>query len=104
MARQQKVSINAFMPAVLVCAGNVKNGGVPADQLTAEVAEMVGLSIADCEARFKRFASNKVYKPIFDKVREKIGGEIHYQTSGAQGAPRMSEAQLDSWLNDAENL
>lgn len=104
MARQTKVSINAFMPAVLVCANNVKNGGVSADKLTAEVAEMVGLSVEDCETRFKRFSSNKAYKPIFDAVREKIGGEIHYQTSGAQGAPKMSEAQLNSWLEQAKSL
>lgn len=102
--RQAKVSINAFLPAVLVCANNVKNGGVAAEQLTAEVAEMVGLSVADCETRFKRFASNKAYKPIFDAVREKIGGEIYYQTSGAQGAPKMSEAQLNSWLEQAKSL
>lgn len=103
MARQKKVSVKDFIPAVLSVAKSVAAGDTSAHAFTSGIAAKVGLSVADCETRYKRFASNKKYQRIFEKVAAGIG-EIEFVTVGAQGAPRLSDDTLDSWLNDAENL
>lgn len=104
MARQSKVSVKSFIPAVLVAAKSVADGTLAAKSFTAEIAAKVGLSVADCETRYKRFAANKAYKAVFDVVAERIGGEVEFATVGQQGAPKLSDAQLNEWLSEAKSL
>lgn len=102
--RQSKVSIKTFMPVVLAIASEVKSGNVTAKEFTAKIAAKVGLSVADCETRYKRFAAAKAYKAVFDVVAERIGGEVEFATVAAQGAPKLSDAQLNEWLSEAKSL
>ncbi len=104
MARQSKVSVKTFIPAVLIAAKSVADGSLPAKEFTNEIASKVGLSIEDCETRYKRFAANKAYKAVFDVVATRIGGEVEFATVGQQGAPKLSDAVLNDWLSQAKSL
>ncbi len=93
MARESQVSVTAVLDTMDTVLSTFKAGKVSAAQVTAEMAEMLGISVEALEKRYKRFSAQPRYRPIFNNFNDAVGG-VEFATVGQQGRPGVSEDVL----------
>lgn len=95
MSRQKQVSVVLMLAAMEAIADSPTP--VAAADITAKLAEKLGLSVEDCEARYKRFAAQERYKPVFAGFES--AHPIEFATVGKQGRPGVDDAILAKYAD-----
>jgi hypothetical protein len=87
MERAKQIRYGSVASALKSALGLVKGGKITAKEITAQIADQLGVSVEHCEAVYKRFKSSEKYKNVLPS--------LPYVTTGQQGRPSVSQEQLD---------
>lgn len=95
MSRQKQVSVVLMLAAMDSVVESTPK--VSAADITAKLAAKLGLSVEDCEARYKRFAGQERYKSTFAAFES--ANPIEFATVGKQGRPGVDDAILAKYAD-----